>query len=104
MNNEENTTAAKAESAISNLPSLPGAIEQDIRERLVAEAESELAPEDIEPSMSLRDDLGMDSMQAVSLSLDLEDSLSITLDDDELSSLVTVGDLFEIVQRKLPKE
>ncbi|KXF80730.1 hypothetical protein ATN88_08555 [Enterovibrio coralii] len=72
--------------------------------RLEAESENAVAAKDILPTMSLRDDLGMDSMQAVSLTLDLEDSLSISIDDEDLVKLTTVNDLLEIIELKLSEK
>ncbi|MEM1399476.1 MAG: acyl carrier protein [Pseudomonadota bacterium] len=76
-------------------------IVRDIKERLATEADSGIEAANILPEMSLRDDLDMDSMQAVSLSLDLEDALSITLDEEDLVEMQTVGDLLAIVEKKL---
>ncbi|MBE1274315.1 acyl carrier protein [Enterovibrio baiacu] len=73
----------------------------EILSRLESESETAIAAKDILPTMSLREDLGMDSMQAVSLTLDLEDSLSISIDDEDLVKLDTVNDLFEIIESKL---
>ncbi len=76
----------------------------EIMSRLESESESAIAAKDILPSMSLRGDLGMDSMQAVSLTLDLEDSLSISIDDEDLIKLDTVGDLLNIIESKLSEK
>lgn len=80
---------------------LTDAIVAEIMNRLESESDSAVAAADIVPSMSLRDDLGMDSMQAVSLTLDLEDSLGISLDDEDLIKLDKVSDLLEIIETKL---
>ncbi|EOD79940.1 hypothetical protein RN22_06960 [Grimontia sp. AD028] len=72
--------------------------------RLESESENAISAKDIVPSMSLRDDLGMDSMQAVSLTLDLEDSLGISIDDEDLIKLDTVSDLLEIIESKLSEK
>ncbi|WP_232313413.1 acyl carrier protein [Enterovibrio coralii] len=76
----------------------------EVLNRLEAESENAVAAKDILPTMSLRDDLGMDSMQAVSLTLDLEDSLSISIDDEDLVKLTTVNDLLEIIELKLSEK
>ncbi|MEZ8029276.1 hypothetical protein A1OW_03410 [Enterovibrio norvegicus] len=72
--------------------------------RLESESETAIAAKDILPTMSLREDLGMDSMQAVSLTLDLEDSLSISIDDEDLIKLDTVSDLLNIIESKLSQK
>lgn len=76
----------------------------EIFSRLESESENTISAKDIVPSMSLRDDLGMDSMQAVSLTLDLEDSLGISIDDEDLIKLDTVSDLLEIIESKLSEK
>lgn len=73
----------------------------EIHNKLVEESDAEIDANDIKPSMNLRDDLEMDSMQAVSLILDLEELLNIALDGDEISTIQTVGDLHNIVELKL---
>ncbi|MDD1780577.1 phosphopantetheine-binding protein [Enterovibrio sp. ZSDZ35] len=89
---------------LENKHHLTDSIITEVLERLEAESESAVAAKDILPTMSLRDDLGMDSMQAVSLTLDLEDSLSISIDDEDLVKLSTVSDLFEIIELKLSEK
>lgn len=49
---------------------------------------------------SLKDDLGIDSLDAVELVLDLETVFDIKIEDDEISSLVTVGDICKLVEAK----
>lgn len=73
----------------------------DINDKLAEESDAKIKAEDITPQMSLRDDLDMDSMQAVSLSLDVEDLLDIVLDGDEIASMETVGDLYQLIEDKL---
>jgi acyl carrier protein len=85
----------------ASLAPLSEKVLKEIKEKLASESDRDISLEDIVPTMSLRDDLGMDSMQAVSLSLDLEDAFSITLENDDLIQLNTVGDLMSVVQAKL---
>lgn len=49
---------------------------------------------------SLRDDLGLDSLDAVLLVLELEEQLLIDIEDDELALLDTVGELLELIEAK----
>jgi len=49
---------------------------------------------------SLKDDLGIDSLDAVELVLDLETIFDIKIEDDEISNLVTVGDICKLVEAK----
>lgn len=77
---------------------------EEIKKTLVAESDNDISIEDIEPSMSLREELGMDSMQAVEMILDLEDTLDTSLDGNEIADLQTVGDLIAMVERKVKAE
>ena len=90
--------------AIGSSKYLTDSLISEIMSRLESESETTIAAKDILPTMSLREDLGMDSMQAVSLTLDLEDSLSISIDDEDLIKLDTVSDLLDIIESKLSQK
>ncbi len=49
----------------------------------------------------LIEDLGADSLDCVSLGLALEEDFGIELSDDQISDLVTVGDVVKLVQAQL---
>lgn len=49
---------------------------------------------------NLKDDLGIDSLSAVEMSLELESEFNCTLSDEELQSLVTVEDIVRLVESK----
>lgn len=49
---------------------------------------------------TLKDDLAIDSLDSVELILDLETEFNIKIEDDEIASLVTVGDIVKIVESK----
>ena len=57
----------------------------------------------IVPNALLRDDLEIDSLSQVELALALEDALGLTLPDDELNDLATVGDVVSLIEFKLKK-
>lgn len=48
----------------------------------------------------IKEDLGADSLDQVSLIMALEDQLKITISDPEAAGLVTVGDAIEFVRGK----
>ncbi len=48
-------------------------------------------------SLDLRDDLGMDSLDAVELVMDLELEYHLEISDDELEKLRSVGDVRRLV-------
>ena len=68
----------------------------EILKETVTEDESKLVPE-----AKLVDDLGCDSLSAVEITMELESRLDITIDDDEVSQIVTIGDIINIVESKL---
>ncbi|SHH21070.1 acyl carrier protein [Thermosipho atlanticus] len=57
--------------------------------------------EDIDESSHIIDDLGADSLDVVDLIMILEDEYGIRIEDDELESIATVGDILNILERKL---
>ena len=77
------------------------AIRQKIIEELLEASESELDPSEIEAKTNLRDDLGLDSLQAVTVVMALEQEFEIEVDDEEIDGLQTVGDILELLARKI---
>lgn len=56
----------------------------------------------IDLDTSFADDLNADSVDVVDLSMALEEEFDIELlDEDEMSSIVTVGDLLHFLQNKI---
>ncbi len=49
---------------------------------------------------SLKEDLGIDSLAAVELSLDLETEFDVEITDEELASLVSVEDIVKLIESK----
>ena len=49
---------------------------------------------------SLQEDLGADSLDAVDLNMALEDELGVSIDDEALANLKTVGDLVNYLENK----
>lgn len=49
------------------------------------------------------DSLGVDSLDRVEIVMDLEDEFSIEVSDEEMANLVTVADLINLVEAKLPQ-
>lgn len=57
-------------------------------------------PESVTLEASLKDDLGIDSLAAVELCLELETEFDIEIGDDELNKLQTVQDIVNLVEAK----
>ncbi len=58
-------------------------------------------PEEITMDTSFADDLGADSLDLVEVVVALEDELDITIEDEELHNIKTVGDAYELIKANL---
>lgn len=56
--------------------------------------------EDVTEKANLKDDLGIDSLSAVELALELETEFDVKIDDEELAKLETVQDIIDIINSK----
>lgn len=65
----------------------------------IIESEGEVAPE-LKDSTILIDDLGFDSLKLIDLLVFIESELKIMITEEELASVITVGDLKKIVLGK----
>lgn len=50
---------------------------------------------------NLQDDLGMDSIDAVELIMDIEKEFNIFIPDDEAESIKTVGEIYDYIEKKV---
>ena len=57
-------------------------------------------PEEITEEKSLADDLDLDSLTMVEISVLAEEELGVKVPDEELSSLVTVGDVVSYIAER----
>ena len=55
----------------------------------------------ITPEANLREDLEIDSLDAVELIMNIESNYGITIEDDAIENIKTVGDIVNLVQEKL---
>lgn len=60
-----------------------------------------IGPEQLTPDLSLTEDLNLDSLAGMELSMSLEEKYSITITDDELESVTTYGELEQMVLGKV---
>ena len=76
------------------------AAEEQVTRLLAGYAQRSLGPRP-DPRLSLRDDLGIESLALVSLVVRLGDELGVDASDDalELAGLSTVGDLVALARR-----
>jgi acyl carrier protein len=68
---------------------------------LVEASDEEISAEEVTPETSLREDLDLGSLQAITLVMDLEENFGIIVEDEELEKLETVGDLADLIEGKL---
>ena len=61
----------------------------------------DVAIDDIQETTRLRDDLDFDSLLAANLTLDVESAFDIEVEEEEISGLETVADLYVLVEQKL---
>lgn len=55
----------------------------------------------ITESLKIQDDLKLDSLDMVSMAIEIQARLGIHLESSEMAPIVTVGDLLDLFQRKL---
>ncbi len=55
----------------------------------------------VTPTADLFKDLGFDSLDAVELTLGIEERFGVEIPDQELEGLVTVADAVDLIERKL---
>jgi len=71
---------------------------EEIVRRLFDVSDTKLTADKITKATSLRDDLGINSMALIALALDLQEDLGIVLENEALTKIQTVGDLFETIE------
>lgn len=74
---------------------------ETVVKHLVEASDEEVMAESVTRATSLREDLDLGSLQAITLVMDLEENFGIVVEDDELESLETVGDLDDLINSKL---
>ena len=75
-------------------------VRREVLHRLAEAADLAGEAREISSTASLRKDLGLSSLDAVLLVLDLEERLGIDIEDEELTSLDTVDALLKLVEAK----
>jgi acyl carrier protein len=59
-----------------------------------------IEPDAVVPAAHLRDDLALDSLDAVDLVASLEEEFGERLDPNEVGDLSTVGEVLDLIQRR----
>ena len=76
-------------------------IREKIIQHLISASDEEIDTSKVSDQASLRKDFDLSSLQAVTLVMDLEDEFGVTIEDEEIESLETVGDILAMVTQKL---
>lgn len=56
---------------------------------------------ELRPELRLVEDLELDSIQLLTLAMEVEDHFRVCLDEDDEAAIATVGDLTDLIGRKL---
>ncbi len=64
--------------------------------------ETGVAVSEIHETSELVGDLGIDSPRALQVLVEIEDKLDIEVNDEEVASLKTVGDILKVVASRFP--
>lgn len=57
-----------------------------------------IIPEDVTPEKRLSEDLGLDSLDGIELIMEFEKEFDISISDEQLSKISTVGDIIKLVE------
>lgn len=74
------------------------ALRDQVIRRLLAASDVKLAVADVNDATSLRADLDISSLILITLASELENALGIDIEDEELSRIQTIGDLFGAIE------
>lgn len=80
------------------------ALDQDVQDRIEATIISVLAlgdTDNLDPAQRFADDLDADSLDLVELVMALEEEFNIVVPEEDVATVVSVGDLYEYVERVL---
>ena len=61
----------------------------------------DLSEEALIPNAKLYEDLDLDSLDAIDLAVKLKDDMGVTLNEEEMRSLIEFSDLIDLMEKKL---
>lgn len=56
--------------------------------------------QDINRESLLKTDLGLDELDLLEITLDLEDKFDVLIDDNEISGMVNIGDMIDLILKE----
>lgn len=77
-------------------------IEKKVKEALVGKFD--IAIEKIKPNALLREDLGIDSFEAIELIFEVEDKFGIDIPDQAMADVKTVQGIIDYIVQRMQKE
>jgi len=80
------------------------ALRDQVIQHLLDASDAKLNAADVNDATSFRQDLDMNSLILVTLAAELEAELGISIDDDDLSRIQTIGDLFKAIENSQPQK
>jgi len=75
-------------------------INERVIKHLLEASDLPIKAAEVSRTTSLRDDLQINSLQALTLIMDLEEEFAIAVEDDEFEQLQTVGDVMDLLKDK----
>ncbi|MBO5542486.1 MAG: acyl carrier protein [Acholeplasmatales bacterium] len=69
---------------------------EEVKKIIVSELNCK--PEQVTLDVNLKDDLGADSIDAVQIVMDIEDTFGIIVDEDNAQSMLTVKNIVEYIE------
>ena len=75
-------------------------IKERVVKHLIEASDLDVEAGDVNAETSLRDDLEINSLQALTLIMDLEEEFGIEVEDEEFEGLQTVGDVIGLLEAK----
>lgn len=66
--------------------------------------EEEIDPATIRDEAHFRDDLGIDSLDVMEVIFEVEDRLKISIEEEDMQGIETVGQVIEVCERKLAEK
>lgn len=75
-------------------------VRQNVIRHILEASDEDVKAADVSNETSLRNDLDLSSMQAVTLVMDLEEEFGITIEDEEIAALLSVEDVLELISTK----
>lgn len=78
------------------------AIFQLIIDTLRRDLKVEFEDEDFNPTSRLIDDVGVDSLEVVDLTMSLEDILGVNFQDEDVERVITINDFIDLIRHVCP--